>query len=158
MKDLLLQPHNQNLLKQRDMLRKKASFYFEVERAFFQQKVKTDLIVEGDKCTKYFHALMRKQNATKSIPFISTEHGGITTSLEEIAGLFTNYYKELYGSNPGVAPLNREVFWEGLLISPEQALNLVKDVHIAEVKEALFSIRNDKAPGPDGFTSAFFQN
>ncbi|VFQ73366.1 unnamed protein product [Cuscuta campestris] len=98
---------------------------------------------------------MRKQNTTKSIPFIYTEHGGITTSLEEIAGLFTDYYKELFGSNPGVAPLNREVFQEGLLISPEQALNLVKDVHIAEVKEALFSIGNDKAPGPDGFTSAF---
>ncbi|GKB26250.1 hypothetical protein Tco_0865651, partial [Tanacetum coccineum] len=34
---------------------------------------------------------------------------------------------------------------------------MVRDVRIEEIKEAIFGIRNDKAPGPDGFTAMFFK-
>lgn len=34
---------------------------------------------------------------------------------------------------------------------------MVREVTNDEIKEAMFSIGNDRAPGPDGFTSAFFK-
>nr|GFB00894.1 RNA-directed DNA polymerase, eukaryota, reverse transcriptase zinc-binding domain protein [Tanacetum cinerariifolium] len=37
------------------------------------------------------------------------------------------------------------------------ALDMVRDVSDQEVKTAIFSMGNDKAPGPDGFTVAFFK-
>lgn len=34
---------------------------------------------------------------------------------------------------------------------------LDKEVSVQEVQEALWSIKNDKSPGPDGFNSFFFK-
>ncbi|GJW08210.1 hypothetical protein Tco_1570633 [Tanacetum coccineum] len=37
------------------------------------------------------------------------------------------------------------------------ALDMIRDVSEQEIKDAIFSIGNDKSPGPDGFTAAFFK-
>ncbi|GJR74108.1 hypothetical protein Tco_0086473 [Tanacetum coccineum] len=42
-------------------------------------------------------------------------------------------------------------------ISDISALNMVRDVTNKEIKTAMFDIGDDKAPGPDGFTSTFFK-
>ncbi|VFQ79921.1 unnamed protein product [Cuscuta campestris] len=114
------------------MLRKKASFLNDAERSFYQQKVKTNLIIEGDKCTKYFHAMMRKHHALNSIPFITTEQGGVTTSMDEISDQFIGYYNNLFGTTTQ----------EGLY---------------GRGQRSPFSIGNE-TPGPDGFTPAFFKS
>ncbi|XP_074266690.1 uncharacterized protein LOC141589970 [Silene latifolia] len=56
---------------------------------------------------------------------------------------FLSFYKKLLGESDAV-----KQHWEILLSS----------VTNAEIKEALFSIPNHKAPGPDGFSSAFFKD
>nr|GEV47910.1 hypothetical protein [Tanacetum cinerariifolium] len=38
-----------------------------------------------------------------------------------------------------------------------EALNMIKDITDKEIKEAVFDIDNDKAPGPDGYTSCSFK-
>ncbi|GJY96749.1 reverse transcriptase domain-containing protein [Tanacetum coccineum] len=42
-------------------------------------------------------------------------------------------------------------------VSAATSLNMVRNVSNEEVKMAMFSIGDDRAPGPDGFTSAFFK-
>ncbi|GKB71204.1 RNA-directed DNA polymerase, eukaryota, reverse transcriptase zinc-binding domain protein [Tanacetum coccineum] len=42
-------------------------------------------------------------------------------------------------------------------ISHEDAENMIKEVTEDEIKEAMFDIGENKAPGPDGFTSTFFK-
>ncbi|CAA7058134.1 unnamed protein product [Microthlaspi erraticum] len=42
-------------------------------------------------------------------------------------------------------------------ITPEMNETLISDPTPTEIKEALFSISPDKAPGPDGFSACFFQ-
>nr|GEU68753.1 hypothetical protein [Tanacetum cinerariifolium] len=59
----------------------------------------------------------------------------------------------------------REEHAHYLLAFKEASLNeesqkaefMVREVTNTEIKEAIFSMRDDKAPGPDGFTSAFFK-
>ena len=46
---------------------------------------------------------------------------------------------------------------EGNLLEAEHANDLIRAVTDEEIKSALFSIGEDKAPGPDGFTSCFFK-
>ncbi|GJV40441.1 RNA-directed DNA polymerase, eukaryota, reverse transcriptase zinc-binding domain protein [Tanacetum coccineum] len=42
-------------------------------------------------------------------------------------------------------------------ISNEFALNMIANVLDSEIKRAMFDIEDSKAPGPDGFTAAFFK-
>ncbi|GJY66523.1 hypothetical protein Tco_0468761 [Tanacetum coccineum] len=41
-------------------------------------------------------------------------------------------------------------------VSGKSSINMVKPVSDEEIKAAMFSIGDDCAPGPDGFSSAFF--
>ncbi|GKA33654.1 hypothetical protein Tco_0720083 [Tanacetum coccineum] len=42
-------------------------------------------------------------------------------------------------------------------LNDQEALEMVRDVTDKEIKDALFSIGDDKSPGPDGFSAAFFK-
>ncbi|GJV21624.1 hypothetical protein Tco_1370644 [Tanacetum coccineum] len=42
-------------------------------------------------------------------------------------------------------------------VDPKNALYMIRDVSNEEIKVVLFDIEDDKAPGPDGFTSKFFK-
>ncbi|GFS35680.1 hypothetical protein Acr_00g0041440 [Actinidia rufa] len=46
---------------------------------------------------------------------------------------------------------------EGNMVSDDQARNLTHTVTDEEIKDALFSIGEDKAPRPDGYSSCFFK-
>ncbi|VFQ82072.1 unnamed protein product [Cuscuta campestris] len=119
-------------------LRKRASFYCDAERAFFLQKVKCNFINEGDKCSKFFHALMKKQNAVNSIPFLITTQGTTTTSLESIVEEFLAHYGNIFGNTVPTSPIDWNVFREGPLVQHFEAQNLIRPVEKLEVKEALF--------------------
>ncbi|VFQ69341.1 unnamed protein product [Cuscuta campestris] len=140
MKMLILDPNNPILIKESDILRKKANFYLDAERFFFQQKTKCDLVTEGDKCTKLFHNLMKKRNTINAIPFLILEDDRVTTSQEEIASEFIQYFTQLFGRTVPIQPVDWDVFQEGPTISPSDCITLTKKIDIAEVKEALFSI------------------
>ena len=45
----------------------------------------------------------------------------------------------------------------GPTISVEQCIMLISPVTIAEIKEALWDVGDDKSPGPDGFGARFFK-
>lgn len=42
-------------------------------------------------------------------------------------------------------------------LRPQQASSLERPYPLKEIKEAIFSLALDKAPGSDGFSMAFFQ-
>lgn len=44
------------------------------------------------------------------------------------------------------------------MVSDEANKELTKEVSEEEIKQAMFSIGADKAPGPDGFITAFYQH
>lgn len=43
------------------------------------------------------------------------------------------------------------------IISPRENIELIKEVSSEEIKEAVFQLAEDKAPGPDGYPPFFFQ-
>ncbi|GJY04819.1 RNA-directed DNA polymerase, eukaryota, reverse transcriptase zinc-binding domain protein [Tanacetum coccineum] len=55
---------------------------------------------------------------------------------------------------------SEEIDSEGLFnkkLTRSEAEDMVRDVSDTKIKEAIFGIGNDKAPGPDGFTATFFK-
>lgn len=64
-------------------------------------------------------------------------------------------YKGIYSKNNGMAAWFSS--WTGKSISQQRAAILEKPFEEEEIKQALFSLAGDKAPGP-GFTMAFFHD
>ncbi|RVW63564.1 Transposon TX1 uncharacterized 149 kDa protein [Vitis vinifera] len=66
------------------------------------------------------------------------------------------YFKKLYSSPPGKSWRVEGIDWSP--ISEESASRLDSPFAEAEIFNAIFQLDRDKAPGPDGFTIAVFQD
>jgi len=157
---LLLQSHfdDSDLRLRVDELHRNALALSKAELDYLYQVAKCNYITKSDRCTKFFHSIVRRNKNRGFIAAISKVDGSMTKSAEEVASEFVRYYEGLIGTHSQVLCVDREVLQSGQGISDLQATALVRDVSSEEIKEALFSIGNDKAPGPDGYTALFFKS
>lgn len=76
---------------------------------------------------------------------------------DQIAATISAYYNSIFEStNPPAAELVLQAMFP--CISETTNKKLIATPSRREVKEALFSIHPDKAPGPDGFSAIIFQS
>ncbi|KAL0402138.1 UNVERIFIED_CONTAM: hypothetical protein Slati_4243700 [Sesamum latifolium] len=77
----------------------------------------------------------------------------------KVVAEFISYYEALLGGARHQRALNLEFLQPHLkhTLSVEEAAALILPISSREIKEAFFDISEDSAPGPDGFTSAFFK-
>nr|XP_043639236.1 uncharacterized protein LOC122610306 [Erigeron canadensis] len=70
---------------------------------------------------------------------------------------FVSHYSSFLSSTGSANPFS----CNGILskrLSSQKALDMIRQVTTEEIKDAMFDIGNDKAPGPDVYTSAFFKS
>ncbi|KAL2248481.1 UNVERIFIED_CONTAM: Retrovirus-related Pol polyprotein from type-2 retrotransposable element R2DM [Sesamum indicum] len=150
-------PGNVRLRESLGDLRRKAVFLAEAERNFFYQKAKIHYLKEGDRNTKFFHDMVKRNAARKSITAVTRADGTIITSADAIAQEFVDYYTTLLGTESHTIPVDDGVFDFGPKLSSEITDELCREVTAMEVKDAIFNINDNKAPGPDGYSSCFFK-
>ncbi|KAL0347781.1 UNVERIFIED_CONTAM: hypothetical protein Scaly_1794100 [Sesamum calycinum] len=75
----------------------------------------------------------------------------------EIGQEFVSYFTSLLGTEVPTLPVDNAVFNWGPKLSSELALELCRVVTPEEVKQAIFHISDNKAPGPDGYSACFFK-
>ena len=138
-------------------LRSRSIKLAEAERSFCSQLAKAQYLKNSDKGTKFFHNLIKCQRAKSHISSISLEDGNRSSSYHQVSEAFVNYYTKLLGSKETCTILNRDIVSKGKCLDPVQATSLIQPVTAEDIKNALFSIGEDKAPGPDGFSSCFFK-
>ncbi|XP_011101679.1 uncharacterized protein LOC105179730 [Sesamum indicum] len=138
-------------------LRKKVVFLAEAKRHFFYQKAKIHYLKEGDRNTKFFHDMVRRNVARNSIGAVTRADGTVITVAEDIAQEFVDYYTSLLGIEAHTLPVDDGVFEWGPILSPEHTADLCRAVTPLEVKDVIFHISDNKAPGPDGYSSCFFK-
>ncbi|KAK4390169.1 hypothetical protein Sango_2080200 [Sesamum angolense] len=138
-------------------LRKNATFLAKAERHFYFQKAKIHFLKQGDRNTKFFHDMVKRNAARNSILAITKADGSIITSAPKIAQEFVNFYTSLLGTEDQTLPVDDGVFHWGPSLTSELTSNLCRAVTPAKVKTAVFQISDNKAPGPDGYTSCFFK-
>ncbi|XP_022846307.1 uncharacterized protein LOC111369055 [Olea europaea var. sylvestris] len=139
-------------------LRKKAVGLCEAERSFYYQKAKCVFLKHSDKCTKFVHSVVKRNSRRNFIATILKEDGIYTTSQDQVATEFVNFYNCLLGEKCPTRPIEMDIVTNGPLVSLEQDNTLIRDISYEEIKDALFHIGDDKSSNPDGYTSCFFKN
>ncbi|XP_074293004.1 uncharacterized protein LOC141619885 [Silene latifolia] len=107
---------------------------------FLKQKAKAHWLKEADTNTAYFHSLIKARRSNNFIHHIADHKGGIHKEETCIQQAFLEYYQMRKTCT------NQHT---QLLMSPITA---------EEIKNIIFHIPNDKAPGPDGYSSKFFKD
>ncbi|MCH93205.1 retrotransposon protein putative unclassified [Trifolium medium] len=126
------------------------------EETYWRQRAKMHWLKEGDLNTKFFHNSATARARIKRIDKLRNEDDIEVNTQPEICEAAKNYFDHLFKANASShAPVLH-------LISPkitqEDNESLVADITKEEVKNALFQMHPDKAPGPDGFNPAFYQH
>jgi hypothetical protein len=109
----------------------------------------------GDKNTKYFHAFTSERKRSYKTRKIVKEDGSVVTE-EEMRSLIANYYLSLSQTHAGdrVEELLQHVQPR---VTQEMNQYLLKEYTEEEIKKALDSIGDLKAPGQDGMPSLFYK-
>ncbi|XP_074298721.1 uncharacterized protein LOC141629646 [Silene latifolia] len=126
--------------------------------SFLQQKAKAQWLEEGDTNSAYFHGIIRKKCMRNTVIQIEDQHGIVCSDSSSIQSAFLEYYQGLLGSKKTTEGVRDAVLAYGNVCSEEHVDILSKPVTFEEVKQVVFSIPIDKAPGPDGFSSGFFRD
>ncbi|XP_022024504.1 uncharacterized protein LOC110924825 [Helianthus annuus] len=126
------------------------------EECFLKQKSKAEWLAAGDSNTKFFHNCVKMRNACSKIHSIQDVHGNKFKG-NDVFGVLVSHYSNFLGTQDQVVKLVNNDLFSNVLDS-NVASYMIRQVTREEVKSAMFSIGENKAPGPDGYTSAFFKN
>ncbi|CAA7043010.1 unnamed protein product [Microthlaspi erraticum] len=126
------------------------------EENYWKQKSRNMWLNDGDLNTKFFHASTKQRRAINRIVGLQNDANVWVSGEQEVAKVAVNYFDNLFTS---ISPTD----FTGILsnvsergTSRENEI-LTQRVTEAEVRETLFMMNAEKAPGPDGMTALFFQ-
>ena len=125
-----------------------------LEEISWRQKSRFLFVKEGDNNTHFFHWVANSHRRTNYLRGIEVD-GVLYEDEEEVWSKVVHFYQSLYTKSDTWRP-----FMDGLeftSIGEDKRLELERDFSKEEVVNVLQDIQDDKAPGPDGFTMAFFQ-
>lgn len=111
---------------------------------------------EGDRNTKFFHAKTKQRRARNRITKLLDSMGNWVESEEGIEALASEYFANLFTAS---VPQDREEAFRFTTAKVSQEMNemLIREPTDEEIRKAMFAIHPEKAPGPDGMTSLFYQ-
>ena len=121
------------------------------EKIFWRQKSRAIWLREGDRNTKYFHAKTKQRRARNRITKLKNSMGVWVETEEGIEQLAVEYFEELFEtSNPG--DFEESIRFITETVTEDMNAVLTAQITDTEIKDAVFSINPEKAPGPDGMT------
>ncbi|XP_039113806.1 uncharacterized protein LOC120249381 [Dioscorea cayenensis subsp. rotundata] len=138
----------QSLLQLLEIIHKK-------EEIYLRQRSRTHWLKEGDGNTKFFHAVANGRKSRNLISGVVLDENRIFDP-KEIGKIFVARFQQQFGSKresrfkvdlPKLFE-NKQHVQLGVLEGPFSS---------EKIKDAVFSLGGDKAPGPDGFPMCFFK-
>ena len=133
---------------------KELSDALKAEEMFWKQKIRVFWLREGDKNTKFFHALTKQRRARNKITQLLDANGNIVEDEEGLVAIATSYFWQIFEFS---IPEDIEEALSEVLSTITGSMNDSLTAHPSEweVKLALFAMHPDKAPGLDGMTALF---
>jgi hypothetical protein len=127
------------------------------EEIKYYQRAKAKDIILRDNNTRYFQMIANGKHRKKLIRSLDHE-GGKIEGQTNLKNYITEFYKGLFGDPlDNNISLDEEIIQDITQVSPSENEFLTAPFTIEEVKEAIFQMEKNKAPGPDGFPAEFYQ-
>lgn len=149
---------SQDQYSKREELKDKLRKVLNDEADLWRIRAKQHWLQEGDGNTKFFHSIANERKRTNGIGTIK-DNGGVYQSDDEKRNYFYRKFKELFTSDATTPTSFGD--WSGLFttnrVSKPNIARLTEPFSTAEIKEAIFQLGSDKAPGPDAFPLRFYQ-
>ncbi|KAG5576665.1 hypothetical protein H5410_056799 [Solanum commersonii] len=129
-----------------------------IEENIYKQKSRVQWLKLGEDNNAYFFASIKGRKAQNKINMLTREDGTIIREATDVIKEAVGFYQKLLGQcNKHMKATHPEVLKDGPVLTREQQMFLIQPFNVVDVKEALMSIRDSKAPGEDGFNSYFFK-
>ena len=109
---------------------------------------------KGEKNTKYFLGLEKRNSIRKSVFKLKTQNGKELTDESDILEEQVTFYKALYCEEPHTLPF--EKFIELPFLSQNQCESCEGNITEDECIHVLRKMKRNKSPGYDGFTVEFY--
>ena len=126
------------------------------EEAYWKQRSRLLWLKLGDRNTGFFQA--SSMLPANSFSVMEDAEGVMCYKEEEISKVIVKYFQEMFtsmGSSRNRAETVRRALHP--MVSEEENNTLIASPSTREIRDTLFSIHADKAPGPDGFSAGFYQ-
>ncbi|KAJ4917807.1 Endonuclease/exonuclease/phosphatase protein [Raphanus sativus] len=135
---------------------KKLQDAYKDEEEYWHQKSRNMWYSSGDLNTNFYHALTRQRRIRNRIVGLYDETGTWITDADGVEKVAVDYFGNLFTTTD---PSNFDNFLDEVTpaISSQMNQRLLRVATEEEVKQALFMMHPEKAPGPDGMTALFFQ-
>ncbi|GKB78613.1 hypothetical protein Tco_0945508 [Tanacetum coccineum] len=125
------------------------------EERFLRQKAKVERLNAGDSNTAYFHYMVKSKCMRNRIEMVRDSDNNLYEG-NDVAVAFVSHYEQFLSIEGNTVLLaNQDLFHQ--VLDYRKVEFMVREVLDMEIKSALFSIWDDKAPGPNGFTTSFFK-
>ncbi|XP_074312056.1 uncharacterized protein LOC141647665 [Silene latifolia] len=126
--------------------------------ALKNQKAKTDWIRTGDANSKFFHGAIKSRHIQNQVIQIKERYGKQCTDPKDVQHSFLDYYTRLIGTEISTAHVNERLVRTGKICESSHWDILAKPITKEEIKNIVFSIPDNKAPVPDGFSIKFYKD
>ena len=126
--------------------------------AIFRSKCRW--IEMGERPTKYFFNLEKRNYIKKTITELRMEDETTIKDETQILDAIENYFNNLYMSTDGTTQDDYDQYIQDLSLprlSDEERDNMEGPLTYEECKKVLETFQNDKSPGEDGFTVEFYK-
>jgi hypothetical protein len=121
------------------------------------QRAKTTNILEGDNNMRYFHMIANGKRRKTRVFWLEQEEGVIEGE-KALKDYITKYYKDLFGTSHENGLTLNESMVEGIpQLTISEREELMAEFTEKEVRDAIFQMKHNKAPGPGGFPAEFFK-
>lgn len=144
------------LLPREDVFSAKVELHeaLKAQEIHWKQRSRVKWLNEGDQNTKFLNQKGKARGSINKINHISI-NGSRTEDPTLIQAQAVNYFSNLF--NPHQGQLNTLLFQiDSPMVTDSQNSFLISTTSELEVKTAIFFLKKNSSPGPDGFNVGFF--
>jgi hypothetical protein len=129
-----------------------------LEEEYWRQRSRPQWTLKGDSCTAYFHAFANGRRRKCMIPRLITDEGELTAQ-EDMMGHVYQFYHGLLGTEgeERAFSLAHNLWPDDKRVEEDENRALELTFTGDELDGVLAGMKQDSAPGPDGFPVLFFK-